>query len=144
MRQAFKMMAVRLSAVCPGQVGQPQGLQSMFTGAAGARLLPLRSTLCFDSTASLYGKFVSGGVHGLLKTRRATAARAFAAPYSAQAAVTEDEYVVQSMPWDPMAANAVSLIGNTGRDVEVKRLETGRVVGSVTLACAHKAGQTTW
>lgn len=56
----------------------------------------------------------------------------------------EDEYTVQSMPWDPMAANAVSVIGNTGKDVEIKRLETGRVVGSVSLACTHKAGQTTW
>ncbi|KAL3159683.1 hypothetical protein ABBQ38_010089 [Trebouxia sp. C0009 RCD-2024] len=48
------------------------------------------------------------------------------------------------MPWDPMAANAVSLIGNTGKDVEIKRLETGRVIGNLTLACTHKAGQTTW
>lgn len=77
------------------------------------------------------------------KPQRATQTRAYDAQYN-NASVAENEYTVESMPWDPMAANAVSLIGNTGKDVEIKRLETGRVIGKLTLACAHKAGQTTW
>ena len=144
MRKAFKMMSVRVSASCRGHVGRVQALHSMPAVAAGLRLLPPKGSLCSDSTASLYGKFLSGGEHGLLKARQATQAKAYAAQYNAPAAVMEDDYTVQSMTWDPMAANAVSVIGNTGRDVEIKRLETGNIVGSVTLACTHKAGQTTW
>ena len=144
MRKAFKMMSVRLSASCQGHVGRAQDFQSMPAVAAGLRLLPPRGSLCSDGTADLYGKFGYGGERVLMKARRATQARAYAAQYNAPAADMEDDYTVQSMPWDPMAANAVSVIGRTGKDVEVRRLETGKVVGSVTLACAHKAGQTTW
>lgn len=144
MRKAFKMIFVRVSASCRGHVGRAQALQSVPAKAAGVRLLPPRGSLCCDRVPNLYGSLVSGGEHGLLNARRATQARAYAAQYNAQAAVMEDEYTVQSMPWDPMAANAVSVIGNTGKDVEIKRLETGRIVGSVSLACTHKAGQTTW
>ena len=143
MRKALKMMSVRLSASCQGHVGGAQAPQSMPAVAAGLRRLPPRGSLCSDSTADLYGKFAYGGERGLLKARRATQARAYAAQYNTPADM-EDDYTVQSMPWDPMAANAVSVIGNTGKDVEIKRLETGKVVGSVPLACAHKAGQTTW
>lgn len=74
---------------------------------------------------------------------RPTQTSAYAAQYGYDQA-TDDKYVVEKMEWNSMAANAVSLIGNTGKDVEIKRLETGRVVGNLTLACAHKAGQTTW
>lgn len=74
---------------------------------------------------------------------RPTQTTAYAAQYGYDQA-TDDKYVVEKMEWNSMAANAVSLIGNTGKDVEIKRLETGRVVGNMTLACAHKAGQTTW
>ena len=147
MRKAL-VMSVRLSASCRSHARPAQALQSVPAWAAGPRLLPSPGSMCSDSTVISYGRFVAssaGGVLGPLahKAQRATQTRAYSPQYN-NAAVTEEEYTVQSMPWDPMAANAVSLIGNTGRDVEIKRLETGRVVGMVTLACTHKAGQTTW
>ena len=72
---------------------------------------------------------------------RPTQTSAYAAQYDQ---ATDEMYVVEKMEWNSMAANAVSLIGHTGKDMEIKRLETGRVVGNLALACAHKAGQTTW
>lgn len=145
MRRAVTMMCFRLSASCTSPGGQAQALHSKPTWAAGLRVLPPRGSVCCDGTANLYSKSGSGGLRGspAQKSQRATQTRAYDAQYN-NAAVAEHEYTVQSMPWDPMAANAVSLIGNTGKDVEIKRLETGRVIGNLTLACTHKAGQTTW
>ena len=54
------------------------------------------------------------------------------------------DYKVASMPFDSMASNAVSLIGFTGRDLELKRLQSGNTVGNLTLAVSHKAGETSW
>lgn len=76
-------------------------------------------------------------------TVRSTVARAGADSWGFDQGADSD-YKVGSIPYDALASNAVSLIGFTGRDVEIKRLQTGNTVGTMPLAVNHKAGETTW
>lgn len=148
MRKKFMMLSLQLSATCKGHAGPAQITHSMPAGVAALQRVHLRRTLCYSPPAALHQKLGVGSERGTLtavalKAQRATQTRSYASQYG-EAQSTHEGFTVPTMRWDSMAANAVSLIGNTGKDVEVKRLETGRVVGNLTLACSHKAGQTTW
>ena len=75
---------------------------------------------------------------------RSTVAQAGGAQWGVAEESQVSDYKVASMPFDSMASNAISLIGYTGRDLELKRLQSGKTVGTVTLAVNHKAGETSW
>ena len=77
-------------------------------------------------------------------TARSTVAHAGGAQWGVAEESQASDYKVASMPFDAMASNAISLIGFTGRDLQLKRLQSGRTVGTVTLAVNHKAGETSW
>ena len=77
-------------------------------------------------------------------TTRDTAAHAGGGQWGNVDQPQVSDYKVASMPFDSMASNAVSLIGFTGRDLELKRLQNGNTVGNLTLAVSHKAGETSW
>ena len=146
MRKRLLTMSLRLSTPCRSPAGQT--LQVMHRGAAGPCCLQPTRSLSSSVSAALPGSYSTASERSLStltapKSQRAWQMRAYAAQRG-YAQATEEDYTIQTMPWDAMAANAVSLIGNTGKDVEIKRLETGRIVGNLTLACPHKAGQTTW
>lgn len=51
----------------------------------------------------------------------------------------QDIAEIRSRPWNPLIANAISLVGNVGVDVELKFLESGSVVGKTRLAMNEKA-----
>jgi len=147
MRKALGTMSLRLSALCRG-TGQGKLLQLHNIPASGNTLRHLQTRICMTKGTSFSALASTGRPARLFAAQTQSAVRptqtsAFAAQYGYDQA-TDETYVVEKMEWNSMAANAVSLIGNTGKDVEIKRLETGRVVGNLALACAHKAGQTTW
>ena len=145
MRKALGTMSFRLSALCAG-TGQGKLLHNL--PASEKTLRQLQPRIC-TTKGIVFSAYASIGLPARMfaaqtqSAVRPTQTSAYAAQYGYDQA-TDDKYVVEKMEWNSMAANAVSLIGNTGKDVEIKRLETGRVVGNLTLACAHKAGQTTW
>ena len=148
MRKSLMMLSLQLSATCKGHAGQTQVVHSMPAGAAALQRLHSRRKISSSVHVALHDKRGVGIERGILAadaltSQRTTQTRSYASQYG-DARPTDESFTVPTMTWDSMAANAVSLIGNTGKDVEVKRLETGRVVGNMTLACSHKAGQTTW
>ena len=51
----------------------------------------------------------------------------------------QDIAEIRSRPWNPLIANAISLVGNVGVDVELRFLESGSVVGKTRLAMHEKA-----
>lgn len=143
MRRVLGTMTSNMRFLSDVTVGQARSLHSPASLATRPQLqLPRPRAACRDlhaqSTATLLR-----GIHAAAASARQVQTHAFTAQYGSDQA-TNAAYDVRSMPWDPMAANAVSLIGNTGKNVEIKRLETGNIVGNVTLACNHKAGETTW
>lgn len=77
-------------------------------------------------------------------TSRDPTAHAAAAQWGAVAEAPVADTKIASMSFDQMAANAVSLIGFTGKDVELRHLQSGKTVGNFTLAVNHKAGETFW
>ena len=54
-------------------------------------------------------------------------------------AAGQDIAEIRSRPWNPLIANAISLVGNVGADVELRFLESGSVVGKTRLAMNEKA-----
>ena len=146
MRKALVSMAMRLGAVCDLTTGQASLLH-----ASAGETLPSRARTVHARARAYLSRDLSAQ-SSTSAARKASAASlsarptrtlAYAAPYGLdqEAAVG---YEVKTIPWDHLAANAVSLIGNTGNDVEVKHLQTGTIIGNVRLACSHKAGETTW
>ena len=141
MRKLLGMMSLRLSALCVGSTSQAR----LFHGSssAGMQQLQCRQHTIANRdccTASQPARIFASQAQPAV---RPTQTSAYAAQYGDDQ-TAEGQYVVEKMDYNSMAANAVSLIGNTGKEVEIKRLETGRTVGNLTLACAHRAGQTTW
>lgn len=138
------MMSLRLSALCVGSTSQARLFHGSST--AGMQQLQCRQRMianrdcCTHSNAGLPARLFASQAQPAV---RPTQTSAHAAQYGYDQ-TAEGQYVVEKMEYNSMAANAVSLIGNTGKEVEIKRLETGRTVGNLTLACAHRAGQTTW
>lgn len=145
MRKALGTMSLRLSALCAG-TGQGKLLHNL--PASKNTLRHSEPRICTNKGIRFSAHASTGTPARMFAAQTQSAVRptqtsAYAAQYGYDQAADET-YVVEKMDWNSMAANAVSLIGNTGKDVEIKRLETGRVVGNLALACAHRAGQTTW
>ena len=149
MRKAVGTMSLRLTALCRSYTSEAHSLHSASAVQVALQRMQSRMSAPHLTLSKMYSAQASkgwpsraSGAH-TQSAVRPTHTSAYAAQ-SAFGQAPESAQKIESMPWDAMAANAVSLIGNTGRDVEIKRLETGRTVGNVTLACTHKAGETTW
>ena len=146
MRKAVANMAMRLGAVCDLTTGQASLLHASATDS-----LPSRARNVHARARAYLGRDLSAQ-SSTSAARKASAASVPARltrtlAYSAQYGLDQEAavgYEVKTIPWDHLAANAVSLIGNTGNEVEVKHLQTGTIIGNVRLACSHKAGETTW
>lgn len=50
----------------------------------------------------------------------------------------------EEVKWDPELCNTIYLLGRTGQDFELKYLESGSILGSVTLAVKQPNGDSMW